>query len=233
MSTKQVIIFGPTGNVGSVVALDAHEQGAKVFLAMRDPKKPIPCLSLDEEQKGGFERVQADLTKPETITAAVKKTGATRAFIYRVSGNMKSSIVALKSAGIEYVVFLSSDAISGDIRKVPSSNPIPWSHAQVEVQLDDIFGRDGYAAVRPGMFATNCLWWKSMVRQGEVKIAYPSAAFHYITPEDMGRVSGTLLVRGLQAVHEPEKNVVRICGPELLSFRDAIEMIGKVIGKSI
>ena len=38
----KVIVFGPTGNIGSVAAVTAQEKGAKVYLAMRDPKKTIP-----------------------------------------------------------------------------------------------------------------------------------------------------------------------------------------------
>jgi NAD(P)-dependent dehydrogenase (short-subunit alcohol dehydrogenase family) len=119
MTTIKTIVFGPTGNVGFAAARGAQQHGAKVFLAMRDPRKPIPSLSAEQEAQGGFERVQADLTKPETIAMAVNQTGAKHAFIYVTFGtsdNMRSSIMALKSAGIKFVVFLSSDGIQSDIR---------------------------------------------------------------------------------------------------------------------
>ena len=103
IAMSKTIIFGPTGHVGSATARAAQQHGAKVFLAMRNPEKRIPHLSVEQEQAAGFERIQADLTKPDTIRAAVTKTGAKHAFIYTVfstADNMRSSIEALKSAGI-------------------------------------------------------------------------------------------------------------------------------------
>jgi uncharacterized protein YbjT (DUF2867 family) len=45
MAFEKVIVFGPTGNIGSITAQTASKKGAKVYLAMRDPKKTIPGLS--------------------------------------------------------------------------------------------------------------------------------------------------------------------------------------------
>ena len=39
-----VIIFGPTGAVGTAAAREAGKRGAKVWLAMRDTNKKIPGL---------------------------------------------------------------------------------------------------------------------------------------------------------------------------------------------
>jgi NAD(P)-dependent dehydrogenase (short-subunit alcohol dehydrogenase family) len=81
-----VIVFGPTGNNGSVAAQIAHQNDAKVWLAMRDPSKAIPGLTPDAEKAGNYSRVQADLSKPDSIAAAVKTSSATRAFIYVAQG---------------------------------------------------------------------------------------------------------------------------------------------------
>lgn len=73
---------------------------------MRDPTKTIPGLTKEAEQAGDFTRIQADMQKPDTVAEAVKKSGATRAFIYLAHGSsdhMKSTIEALKGAGIERV----------------------------------------------------------------------------------------------------------------------------------
>lgn len=238
MPTSNTIIFGPTGHVGSAVTRNIHHYGAKtVFLAMRYPQKPIPGLSLDQEQERSFQRVQADLTKPETIHAAVEKSGAKRAFIYMARGssdNMRSSIEALKSAGIEYVVFLSSVSVQGDIRSIQPSKIIAWPHAQVEINLEEIFGRKGFVAVRPAFFASNAMWWKRMICEGEVKLVYPEAKLDWISPGDIGRVCAALLAGGLRPVDEAdERNFVRLYGPELVSQRDAFGIIGRAIGKDI
>ena len=237
MAPINTIVFGATGGVGSFAARTAQSKGAKVFLAMRDTSKPIPGLDSEEEQKNGFERVQADLTEPETLRAAVQKTQAKRAFFYLVFGapdHMRSSIVALKESGVEFVVFLSSYSVQGDVAAIPPSNFIAWQHAQVEIVLEEVFGQGGYVAVRPWAFASNILWYKGMIQAGEVKIPYPEAYFDYIAPKDIGTVCGMVLAKGFEYVKEKGGNqVITLCGPEMNSQGDTVRMIGRVLGKDI
>lgn len=230
MST--VIVFGPTGNIGSIAARTAQEHGVKVVLAMRDPKKTIPGLSSQQEQAGGFKRIQADMTDVDSVVAAVKASGAKRAFIYLVSGtpdHMRSTLTALKSAGIEFVVFLSSYTVPEEPKHVDPSEIIPHIHAQVEVNLDEVFGPENYVAVRPGTFATNLLRWKDEIAAGEVKLYAPNFNFDCITPIDMGRVSGTILAQGPRN----GQRKVYLYGPQLISIRDAIRTIAKAMGKEV
>ncbi|CAG8397754.1 unnamed protein product [Penicillium salamii] len=227
-----VIVFGPTGSVASVAALTAQEHGAEVYLAMRDTQKQIPGLSPENEQKGGFKRLQADLTSPESVAAAVKSSGAKRAFTYLAFGtpdHMRGTFAAMKSAGIEFVVFLSSYTIAGEPKDVSPADLIPYVHAQVEISLDEIYGPGNYVALRPGGFATNLLRFKKGIQAGEVKIWAPGFKFDCITPGDMGRVGGTILVHG----PKNGQRKVYLHGPNLIAQGDAIVAIGKVIGKDI
>ncbi|CAG8265816.1 unnamed protein product [Penicillium nalgiovense] len=237
MPLPTTIIFGPTGHVGSAAAYTAQQLGAKVVLAMRDPQKPIKGLSPDQEKEGDFERVQADLVKPETIGPAVRTTGAKHAFIYLAHGttdHMRSTIEALKAGGIRFVVFLSSISVEGDIREIPSTLTIAYAHARIEVNLDEVFGIDGYIAIRPAYFNTNASWWAGMIREGEVKIAYPDAKFDWISPEDIGKVAGTLLVQGIHATEGAEqRNSIPLCGPKLVSQRDAVGIFGRAVGRDV
>jgi hypothetical protein len=178
-----------------VAAITAQQNGAKVTLAMRDPQKTIPGLSQQAERDGGFQRVQADLTKPDTITAAIKSSGATRAFFYLAFGmpdHMKSSISALKSAGVEFVVFLSSSTIQVDKKDVSPKEIIPYMHAQVELSLDAVYGEDNYVAVRPGRFATNLLRQKAAVQEGEVRLFGGHFVQDCITPGKRSILSRSL-----------------------------------------
>lgn len=236
MAPIRTIIFGATGGVASVVARTAQEQGAKVFLALRSTQKPIPGLSPEQEKAGGYERVEADLTKPETVQAAASKTQATQAFIYLAhasTDHMKSSLLALKSAGVEFVVFLSSSEVRGeDLSSIPQSDYIASSHAQVEINLADIFGERGFVAVRPAYFASNALRWAADARAGEIKVLYPDATFDWITPGDIGRVAGTLVAGGRSALDAAGgKNSIFLFGPQIISQRDAVAAIGRATGK--
>lgn len=236
MASPKVIVFGPTGGVGSATALSAQKHGAKVVLAMRNTQKSIPGLSSQQEQSLGFERVQADLTQPETISAAVTKTGAKHAFIYLNFGandGMEPTIKALKAAGIEFVVFLSSYSVQGDdISKIPPEEIIPAAHAQVELKLEAIFGPKGYFSVRPAYFASNAHWWAKEVPTGEVKLFQPQVKFDWIVPSDIGAVTGAFLAKGLS--HQGnQKNFVYLLGAEELSQQDAVKIAAKVVGKEV
>jgi len=237
VSSLTTIIFGPTGQVGSATARAVQKLGANVVLALRDPNKSIPDLTSEQEKAGGYRRVQADLTKPETIEAAVRATDAKRAFIYLALGSpdhMRQTIESLKTSGIEFVVFLSSISVQGDIRKVPPTEYIPYAHAQVEVNLDEVFGGGGYVAIRPGYFNTNALWWRGMIQQGDVRMAYPDAKLDWISPEDIGKVAATILVKGAQATEgAEERTFITLCGPKLVSQRDAVKIFGDALGKKI
>ncbi|RDW76723.1 NmrA-like family protein [Aspergillus mulundensis] len=236
MSPRKVIVFGATGAVGSAAARTAHSHGAKVFLALRNISKPVPGLSATEEQNAGYERVQADLTQPDTVHDAVSKTGATHAFIYAAMGassdHLFSTAEALKTAGIESIVMLSSIGVQGDLRAIQPDNFSGYAHAQVELSLESVFGSQGYVAVRPAFFANNSLWWqRQIVEDGEVKWAFPDSKFDYISPEDIGAVCGTILAGAYEGGHE---SPVCLFGPEIgLSVVDAIEVIGRVINKPV
>jgi uncharacterized protein YbjT (DUF2867 family) len=231
MASRKVIVFGPTGAVGSAAARTAEELGAKVVLAMRDTEKSIPGLDAEKEKQGSFERVYADLTKSDTVRDAVKTTRAKYAFIYRAHGtpdNMKSTIEALKSAGIDLVVFLSSFTVRGDPTAIQPSEVIPYVHAQVEINLGEIFGTDGFVAVRPGSFASNTLQYKAGLEKGEVKIHMPDAKIDCIVPEDIGKVCGRVLAKGPQN----KQRAIYLYGPELLSQTDSVRILAKALGKN-
>jgi uncharacterized protein YbjT (DUF2867 family) len=238
MATVNAIVFGATGTVGAATARTAKEQGAKVFLAVRDINKPMPKSTLEKELKEGFGRVEADLSMPDTLLAAVTKTKATRAFIYLAPSSpdsMRSCFRALKSAGIEFVVFLSSAGVRGDPRNDTSDDTIAWAHAQAEISLEEIFERQGYVAVRPAFFATNSFWWREMIQAGDARLLYPHARFDWISPGDIGRVCGTVLVQERPALDGPDGkyNAIRLYGPQLLSQGDGIAAIGRAINKDI
>lgn len=224
MPADKVIVFGPSGNVGSFTAIAAAKHGSKVYLAMRDTSKPLPDIEADTN--GSYERIQADLSKPETVIAAVKSSGAKRAFIYLVHGSkdhMKAGIEAIKKGGIEFVVFLSSADVTGDPADEKSEDIIPFLHAQVELNLRATFGTNGYAAIRPGAFAVNAAtWWSQGIKQGEVRMFAQNARLDWVTPEDMGGVAGAVLAGGLKT-----ESPVFVIGPQKLSLVEAFEIVKK------
>ncbi|KAK4895216.1 hypothetical protein LTR49_028290 [Elasticomyces elasticus] len=230
-----VIVFGPTGNVGSHAARTAEKHGAKVYLAMRDTSKAIPGLTSDHENSGKFERVQADLNNADSVAAAIKSTGATRAFVYLAHGqpdHMMSTFSAMKSAGITFVVFLSSYTIAmagPEPADVQPSEIISYMHAQAELSLREIFGEESYVALRPGNFATNSVRYKSDIAAGEVEMLGASFPADGITPNDMGEVGGTILALG----PKNGQHIVYLYGPEMLTQGATSQIVGRVLGKEV
>jgi uncharacterized protein YbjT (DUF2867 family) len=223
---KNVLVFGPTGVIGRVAAIEAHRRGANVSLAMRDTSKVIEGL---EEGKDGFPRLKADLSQPSSLKAAVEKSSATAAFVYTIhesEDHMKASFEALKSAGITYIVVISSYGVKGAASdKWHQRSFLQGVHAQTEMALGDI--GVAFTALRPGYFNSNLLWPKSGILAGEVDILYPTGVFDFVAPEDIGSVAAALLVKG-----EATKPIP-LCGPQLYSVQEAYEIVGKTLGKEV
>jgi len=199
MRYENVIVFGPTGAVGGAAALEASKRGAKVWLAMRDTNKAIDGITSEQERDGKFIRVKADLSDPETVKQAVQLSGAKAAYVYLilVPGGIKGALKAMKEAGIEYVVFLSSFTVKkgAAIREIHPEALIPYVHAQGEVALEDI--SMAHTALRPGYFASNPF------KMGMDDSKTPCEIYAYvdgkntvdnIVPNDIGRVAGAVLV---------------------------------------
>jgi hypothetical protein len=201
---------------------------------MRDTSKAIPGLGEDSVESDRFERVQADLQKPDSVSHAVKTSGAKRAFVYLAHGSsdhMRATFEALKSAGVEFVVFLSSFTIYTDkrLRDIPTSEGIPYVHAQAEANLDDVFGEENYVALRPGAFITNLLEQQKGIAAGHVSLYGGEFEQDNIAPGDIGRVAGNILVTGPRN----GQRKVYLYGPKILSRHDSIVRIGRILGKDI
>lgn len=234
MATRyhNVIIFGPTGHVGRSVAKEASARGAQVCLAMRDTSKPIPGLN---ESAGQFSRAQADVTDPASVRAAIQSSGAKAAFFYLrpTPDGMKSTIMAMKEAGIEYVVFNSSYSVGlfNSLSDITPSDLIAYAHARVEIILEEV-GLP-HTALRPGYFAYNVL--RNFLDQS--KDPWTVAALDgaetigdCIVPDDIGCVGGALLVdRPSQTL----KEAVYIYGPEQLRLEDQVNTVSEVAGKNV
>lgn len=227
-----VIVFGPTGTVGGLVALEASNRGAKVWLAMRDPSKTIAEIPSDVESSGKFTRIQADLTDPASITQAVKQSEAKAAYVYLVftQDALRGSLQAMRDAGIEHVVFLSSYSIrpEDDIRQIPKEAAIPFSHAQVEVAAEEV-GFPHFTALRPARFASNYMrnFLDTTTKPPRAQYIYEDTWGDNIVPEDIGAVGGAVLVeRPSQG-----KEIIYLAGPDLSTAGEYLATIKRITGR--
>jgi uncharacterized protein YbjT (DUF2867 family) len=224
-SPPTVLIFGPSGAVACAAAHEAHRRGASVHLAMRDTTKPLPDLP------SSLPRVQADLSDPASLSHAVQKSSATVAFVYTVfasEDHMASSFSALKSAGVKFVVLLSSFKVTGEPEEEQNmASFIDRVHAQTESALK----KSGlkYTAIRAAYFNSNVLWNVKEMKTGEVGLLYPDIEFDFLAPIDIGVVCGAILAQ--EKYHETK--VLYLCGPELMSQERAHGIIGGILGREI
>lgn len=228
-----VIVFGPTGTVGGITAFQAHKRGAHVWLAMRDPSKTIDEIPAEVEKSGKFNRVKADLSDPASVAKAVQESGAKAAYIYLIHGTsdfMRGSLQALRDAGVESVVFLSSYSVKPDVDlgSIPQEEFIPFAHARVELAAEEV-GFPYFTALRPAQFASNN--FKNFLDRS----SKPPKARHisngtigdHIAPEDIGEVSAVVLTERPHG----GKDVIYLCGPELRTMGESWEIIKKITGR--
>ena len=236
MSPIKAIIFGATGTVGRSAALHAQSLGAQVTLAMRNPQKPIPGLTSEDEKDLGFTRVQADLSDPASISRAVTQSGATVAFSYilfEAKDGLLETYKAMKKAGIQHVVLLSSYVVTehgGATKAVEAEEVLAVVHGKAELALKE--SGMAYTTIRPAFFSSNIQMledWEE-VKSGELEIAHPDAPFDYLAPEDVGTLAGAMIVEEPPASGEL---IITQCGPELLPQRQAWKIVSEGLEKDI
>ncbi|GAB7358534.1 hypothetical protein MBLNU230_g2597t1 [Neophaeotheca triangularis] len=231
-----IIVFGPTGAIGSIATLTAlTHSSSPVWLAMRDPSKPIPHLPAPHPES---QKLHADLLDPSSVRAAIEKSNARRAFVYLAHGSadhMLQTFTAMRDAGVHFVAFVSSFSIPTDkeLRQVDPALRIPYVHARAEANLADLFqgpGR-GYVALRPGAFASNLLRYAEGIRVGRVEMFGLGFVQDNVAPADIGRVAGRLL--GDEGAVAAGGRVVYLYGPRRRGLGECVEVVGKVLGREV
>ncbi|MGY1945954.1 NAD(P)H-binding protein [Nocardia asiatica] len=209
------VIFGASGNVGRHVAAGLTAKGERVRLTSRNPDTGL--------FPPGADVVAADLERPETLPAALE--GAQRVFLYAKPDGIDGFVAAAESAGVRHVVLLSSGAV---LLPGAEHNPIARLHTAVESALEK--SALSWTFIRPGMFATNALWWwqQSIRDRAVARLPYPEARTAPIHEKDMAAVAVTALTEPGHHGH-----AYTVLGPEALTLREQVGRIGEAIGREI
>lgn len=106
-------------------------------------------------------------------------------------------------------------------------------HALTELQLRA--SGLNYVALRPAYFNSNMLWNAAGIKEGNVKLFVPEQIADFIAPEDIGAVAGTLLTTPSARLPHNETNgkSVMLCGPKIMSMKEAVAVVAKVLEKEI
>lgn len=209
------VVFGARGRVGRHVATGLLAAGEQVRATSRNPGTAgFPQ---------GMAVVTADLERPDTLPAALD--GAGKVFLYAKPDRIEDFVAAARSAGVRHVTVLSSAAV---VSSGAEDNPIARHHRVVESALE----RSGidWTFIRPGMFATNTLWWwaNSIRTEGIARGPYPDARTAPIHEKDVAALAVTALT-------EPghRQQAYTVYGPESLTLRQQVDHIADAVGHQI
>ncbi|MFI6869469.1 NAD(P)H-binding protein [Nocardia sp. NPDC050406] len=209
------VVFGASGNVGRHVAEGLNSVGAQVRWVGRDPNSArFPA---------GADIVAADLECPETLPAALD--GAERVFLYAKPEGIDGFVAAAEAAGVRHVVLLSSGAVT---LPDPMDNPVARMHLLVENALAS--SRMEWTFLRPGMFASNALWWwqRSIREEGAVRLPYPEARTAPVHERDLAALAITALT---EPGHHGQ--AYEVLGPESPTLREQVQHIGSALDREI
>jgi uncharacterized protein YbjT (DUF2867 family) len=213
-----VLVTGATGRVGRAVV--------DLLIAAGVPVRALTHRSAAAALPANVDVVTGDLTVPESLDAGLR--GVDTVFlVWTAPPATAPAVVERLATYARRVVFLSSP------HRTPhpffqQPNPMAVLHAGIE-RLIAAAGLES-TIIRPGMFASNVLfWWATAIRaDGVVRWPYGAAETAPVDERDVAAVAARTLY---QDEHAGGDYV--LTGPESLSQAEQVSIIGDVLGRRI
>lgn len=214
-----ILVTGATGTIGSEVVRLLSQAGVKLRILLRNPTKVQSLIA------PGVEVVQGDLSKPETLKAALD--GVRKVFLLSSAGpsvvELQNNFVdAAKRIGDLHIVKLST--VGADEHS--KTFGLRW-HSQVELHIE----QSGlpYTFLHPTFFMQNLLWMAPTIQtQGILAFPFQDTRVAIVDTRDIAAVAAVTLLRSGHA-----DKTYMITGPESLSFDEIAKKLSNAIGKSV
>jgi uncharacterized protein YbjT (DUF2867 family) len=215
-----ILVTGATGNVGREVVNLLLADGQSVRAVTREPA--IAGLPSDAEVVGG------DPSRPTTLASALRGIEAVlvspRALGDATAGAATAELLALAAEqDVERVVALSAATVE---------YPAGYRRfADAFKAVEDAVKTSGlqWTFLRSADYAANTLAWAPQIRSASVvRGAYGDAATSTIHERDVAAVAARALVNPAHAGHS-----YVLTGPQSLTQRDKVRLIGEAIGKEL
>jgi uncharacterized protein YbjT (DUF2867 family) len=209
-----VLVTGATGNAGGAVV--------RALAAAGHPTRALVRPGTDRARlPGGVEPVEGDLNRPDTLRPHLD--GVEAAFLLSGYEGMEQTLAAMKGAGVERVVLLSSSAApSGD-----TTNAVARYHIESEQQVRE--SGLGWTILQPDSFMTNTFQWLPQLRAGDVvRAPFADVRVATIDPDDLGAVAAVTLTSGDHA-----GRAYRLSGPESLRPSDRVAILARVLERDL
>lgn len=210
------LVIGATAHFGRQAVEELVAAGVPVRALTRTPEKA--ALPRDADV------VQADLTKPETLPAAL--AGVEAAFLVLQYGmDVTPLLTAARQAGVRRLVFLSSGAV------VPGAERQPDVIAQYHRDVESAVEASGieWTFLRLLFPAINSLTFAMQLQGGDViRAPYTEAAFSAVHERDVAEVAAQILVGGGHAGRAYD-----VTGPESLTQAQQVRILGETLGRPL
>lgn len=215
---SRVLVTGATGRIGREVLAGLLAAGAEVRALTRNPAAArLPA---------GVEVVAGDLTVPESLEAGLDDVDAVF-LVWTAPAATAPEVVARMAARARRIVLLSSPH-----RTAHPFFQQPNALRALHEELDDLVAASGAAwtILRPGMFASNALfWWAPQIRAGDVvRWPYGAAETAPVHERDVAGVA----VRALRDDAHAGADYV-LTGPASLGQAAQVRTIGEAIGRTL
>ncbi|GAA5086748.1 uncharacterized protein YbjT (DUF2867 family) [Thermocatellispora tengchongensis] len=203
------LVTGATGQAGWHVAAHLVRTGARVRGLTRDPARG----RLPE----GVEPVRGDLTDPSTLEPALE--GVVGLHLLTTAGDDYATL----ETGPE----IAELAVKAGVRRVT----LLWNgqDGPVERAFEEAGGELEWTRLQPVDFMANALGWAERIRAtGEVREPFGDVPGAVVDEADVGAVAAAVLTRGGHG-----GRAYPITGPEALTPRQRLAVIGEVIGREL
>jgi uncharacterized protein YbjT (DUF2867 family) len=207
-------VTGATGNVGRLVVDQLLESGVEVRALTNNPSKAnLPA---------GVEVAEGFIGRPDSVKDAL--IGVERLYLAPHPKTAQAIVDLAVRAGVTRIVDLSSSGADEEKHGDPAS----WWFYAVERAVESAAGVE-WTHLRPGEFMLNALTWAdSISAEGVVRAAYGDASYAPLDLVDIAAVAAKAL---LEDGHHGQKYAMT--GPESLSKREKVRIIGGVLGREI
>lgn len=213
---RMYLVIGATAHFGRQAVEEMVAAGVSVRALTRTPEQ----AALPPE----VEVVQADLTKPETLPAAlVDVEGVFLVLPYGM--DVAPLLAAAGQAGVRRLVFLSSGAV------VPGAEQQPDVIAQYHRDVESAVEASGFewTFLRLLFPAINSLTFAMQLQGGDViRAPYTEAAFSAVHERDVAEVAARILTGGGHAGRAYD-----LTGPESLTQAQQVRILGEALGRPL